>query len=142
MATTVLITCEVVTRYLFRQPFGWSVEVSEWALLAMTFLGAGWVLRQDGHVRVDVLVNALGGRTRAIADLAAALVSFAVCALALFYTTKTTFGEYQSGVMTIQLLRFPRFWLLAFIPLGFLFLALEWLRQLLRALEALRHARG
>lgn len=136
----ILITCEVISRYLFRQPLGWSVEFSEWALLGITFLGAGLVLRRDGHVRVDIVINALRGRVRAAVDLIAVFICLGVSLLAFYYTMKTTYYEYQSGVVTIQVVRFPRFWLLTLIPLGFFFLAIEWLRKLLVAIDAFTKA--
>ena len=137
LGTTALITAEVVSRYFLGRPLGWSVEISEWALLAITMLGAALVLRNDGHVRVDLVIRALPTRARRVVAVLAALIGFCVTALACYYTARTAYGEYVEGILTIHVLKFPRFWLLLFFPLGFLFLALEWLRQLLVSVEAL-----
>ena len=137
LGTTALITLEVVSRYFLGRPLGWSVEVSEWALLAITFLGAAMVLRNDGHVRVDIVTRALPPNARRVASVAASAIGFSVSLLACYYTAKTAYGEYLAGILTIHVLKFPRFWLLMFFPLGFLFLTLEWLRKLLVGIEAL-----
>ena len=137
LGTTALITTEVVSRYFLGRPLGWSVEISEWALLAITMLGAALVLRNDGHVRVDLVIRVLPTRARRVVDVLAALIGFCVTALACYYTARTAYGEYVEGILTIHVLKFPRFWLLLFFPLGFLFLALEWLRKLLVSIEAL-----
>ena len=141
LGTTALITAEVVSRYFLGRPLGWSVEISEWALLAITMLGAALVLRNDGHVRVDLVIRALPTRARRVVDVLAASIGFCVTALACYYTAKTAYGEYVEGILTIHVLKFPRFWLLLFFPLGFLFLALEWLRKLLVSIETLMTGR-
>jgi TRAP-type C4-dicarboxylate transport system permease small subunit len=56
---TLAICAEVLLRYGFTSPILWVVEPSEYALLWITFLGAAWVLRHGGHVRVDILLQYL-----------------------------------------------------------------------------------
>ena len=41
---------------------------------AVVVLGAAWALRDDGHVRVDVLAQRFSPRTRAWVDLAGSLL--------------------------------------------------------------------
>ncbi|MDP3768569.1 MAG: TRAP transporter small permease subunit, partial [Dehalococcoidia bacterium] len=47
---------EVFMRYLFNQPTRWVIEFSEYMLLYMALLAGAWVLKQEGHVRVEMLV--------------------------------------------------------------------------------------
>lgn len=54
---TLAICVGVALRYGFNRPLAWVDEISEYALLWMTFLGTSWVLRQGGHVRVDILMQ-------------------------------------------------------------------------------------
>lgn len=47
----------------------------QWYLFSMLFLlGAAWVLREDGHVRVDVLYGQLSVRGRSIINIAGTLL--------------------------------------------------------------------
>lgn len=46
---------EVVARYGFNRPTVWSIDVSFMCNGAMFLLGAGYTLRMDRHVRIDVL---------------------------------------------------------------------------------------
>lgn len=138
---TIAITAEVVSRYVFRQPLGWTTEVSEWLLLAITFLGASMVLRNEGHVRVDLLLRIAPVRVRRVMDVASAVLGLTICAVATFYTAKTAYGEYAQNVLTINVLKFPRFWLLSFFPLGFLFLSVEWALKLIVRTEAMLRGR-
>jgi TRAP-type C4-dicarboxylate transport system permease small subunit len=59
MALMVYTVADVVLRYLFNQPFSGSLEVTEFAMAAIVFLGiayCGWV---GGHVAVDILERPL-----------------------------------------------------------------------------------
>ena len=59
MALMVYTVADVVLRYLFNRPFSGSLEVTEFAMSAIVFLGiayCGWV---GGHVAVDILERPL-----------------------------------------------------------------------------------
>src|SRR3972149_5915818 len=56
---TLAVCAEVLLRYGFHTPISSGGEISEYALLWMTFLGSSWVLRNGGHVRVDILLQFL-----------------------------------------------------------------------------------
>ena len=45
VAMMLVVCAEVLLRYGFNSPISWVVEISEYALLWITFLGAAWVLR-------------------------------------------------------------------------------------------------
>jgi TRAP-type C4-dicarboxylate transport system permease small subunit len=56
MAYTVL---DVVMRYCFNNPFSSSLEVTEFAMSAIVFLGIAWCGWIGGHVAVDILERPL-----------------------------------------------------------------------------------
>ena len=49
------VCLEVVLRYFFSAPLLGMIQFSEIGLLYIAFLGAGWNLRRDGHVRIEVV---------------------------------------------------------------------------------------
>ena len=53
------ITYDVLTRYFLNFASPWAFDLSEYALVWITFLGAPWVLLQDRHVRIELLVDVL-----------------------------------------------------------------------------------
>ncbi len=60
-----LVTVDVVLRYLFHISFI-AVQELEWHLFALIFLlGGGYTLRHNAHVRVDVIYQRLGKKVRA-----------------------------------------------------------------------------
>ena len=60
------INYEVFMRYFLNRPTLWTLEISEYSLVYITFLGAAWVLRKDGHVKIDLLVRVLKPRSQII----------------------------------------------------------------------------
>ncbi len=64
-----VVFVDVVMRYAFRTSFVFTQEM-EWHLFAFIFLmGAGYTLLHDGHVRVDIIYQRLGLKSRAVVNL-------------------------------------------------------------------------
>jgi TRAP-type mannitol/chloroaromatic compound transport system permease small subunit len=64
----------VALRYAFGFGSLWMQESLHYLLAILVLLTAGWTLRSDGHVRVDIFYAAAAPRTRAKVDLAGALL--------------------------------------------------------------------
>jgi TRAP-type mannitol/chloroaromatic compound transport system permease small subunit len=76
---------EVLSRYVFNSPTNWAHE-GMFLMFGMQYmLAAGWTLREDGHVRVDVIYVHLPDRAKAVLDLITSSLFF-VFALALLWT--------------------------------------------------------
>lgn len=69
-----VVFANVVMRYFFQASFVFLHEL-EWHLFAIIFLlGGGYTLLKDGHVRVDIIYQRLGPRSRAWINLAGVLL--------------------------------------------------------------------
>lgn len=64
-----LITYDVVLRYVFNSPLDWQMEVSQFLMLIMVCLGAGYTELYKEHVNVTLFYEKWSPRTRAIVDL-------------------------------------------------------------------------
>jgi len=61
---------DAIMRYFFSRG-SIAMQEMEWHLFAMVFLfGIAYGLKEDGHVRVDVLYDSLSPRTKAIINIA------------------------------------------------------------------------
>jgi TRAP-type mannitol/chloroaromatic compound transport system permease small subunit len=63
-----IVMFEVIARYVFNRPTIWAWDVNVQLLALMATLGGGYVLLNDDHVRVDILVAKFSSRKRAILD--------------------------------------------------------------------------
>lgn len=72
-AIFVLFILQIFTRYVIRQPLGWTLEACLIAWLWLVFWSAAFTLRHDDHVRFTVLADAANpGLKRFFAVISAA----------------------------------------------------------------------
>ena len=83
LAVVLLQFVLVVARYVFGFGSIWLTETVIYAHAASFMLAAAWTLRVGGHVRVDIFHADVSPRTRAMVDLAGALVLLLPFALVL-----------------------------------------------------------
>jgi len=132
----------VVARYFFGQPMGWVIEISEYIILYITFLVAAWVLREDGHVKMDFVLSRLNPKNRALLYVVTSVISLGICLILSWFATKVTLYQYQVGYFTVTLLELPKFIFTAVIALGSLLLSLQFLRKIYGHLTSWKASKG
>ncbi|MBV9347294.1 MAG: TRAP transporter small permease [Pseudolabrys sp.] len=70
---------QVVSRYVFNNPLGWTDEASVFFWVWGTLWGAAFVLREKNEIRFDIFYSALSEKTRA-----RAAVITGICCIVLF----------------------------------------------------------
>lgn len=147
------VTYEVVMRYLFNRPTSWVVDIAALVTLYFTFMGAAWLLKEDGHVYMDLLLMHLKVKARSIVNIINSLLGAFVCFVLTVYGAKVTWEHFNEGVYTWGALSLPSALSLFLIPIGFFLLFFQFLiraynsrlveeplRQELRAEEELESA--
>ena len=120
---------EVFMRYLFNAPTRWVIEFSEYMLLYMALLAGAWVLKGEGHVKVEMLVDVLPRKTRTILHTVTSWVGAGVCGLFLWYSTYLTWETFWSGEVLFRAVHVPKWAVLISIPIGLLLLVLQFIRR-------------
>lgn len=69
---------QIISRYVLRDPYGWTIEASLIAWLWIVFWGSGFLIDNRDHVRFDLFYVRAGPRLRRVF----ALISVAAIALA------------------------------------------------------------
>ena len=87
-AALVLLICyDVFSRYALSHTSAWTMEL-EWHLFALIFLlGAGYALRHDKHVRVDLFYASFSARDKALVNLLGGLLFLLPLCVVLMYAT-------------------------------------------------------
>ncbi len=129
MAIFFSVCAELFMRNLFNRPQIWSVEVSEYAMLYITFLGAAWLLREEGHVRVDIVLDLLKPRSQSLLNGITFFFGIIVCAVLVVYGAWSTWLHYQKGLRTFTALTPMKWPFLIIIPLGSLMLLIQFIRS-------------
>lgn len=131
-ALVVLVVLDVTARYLRLFSMPWSFDTTEYMLYAITFLGAPWVLREEGHIAIELFVERLAPGPRRLVQRVADLLGATVCAVIVVFACKVTWHSYESGVLVHKSLIFPEWWVYAGIPPVMLILLGIYLRRLRR----------
>ncbi len=129
---TVLIVIDVGARSARIFTLPWSLEATEYMLYAITFLGAPWVLREEGHIAIELVVERLAPRTRAHVRRLANVIGAAVCAILFFYACRVLWRSYEAGTMVQKSFVFPEWLVFVIVPPVMLILFGIYLRLVVR----------
>jgi len=131
-ALAALICLDVASRTLKLFPTPWTFDVCQHLLCAITFLGAPWVLRENGHIAIELVVERLASPARAAARRAADAVGAATCLLLLVFSCRVLWLAYAAGSLVFESFAFPEWYLYVLPPPVFALLLALYLRSLLR----------
>ena len=131
-AMMVTITIDVVLRNLGYQSSAHFFTFTEYALLLVPCLGAPWLVREKGHVYVEILFMYLGPRQRRALRYVIGVLCVAVCLVLAWYGAEVTIRDYLGNEKDVRSLDMPRWMVVGFIPLSFAMMAVEFTRYLVR----------
>ena len=127
---TLAVCADIILRNFLHKPLVWVFEITEYLLLYMTFLGAAWVLKREGHVHVDILVNRMSKKAQAGLGVITSLIGIIICGTFVLYGAEVSWDYFTRGVVsTKSLLGFPYAPVLMIIPIGSFFLLLQFVRR-------------
>jgi C4-dicarboxylate transporter, DctQ subunit len=132
VAMVVAVAYEVVMRYAFNQPTRWVIEFSEYALVYVAYLAGAWVLKEEGHVKVEFVVEMLPAGFQRFLHVLTSLVGAAVCGTIAWVGTQFAFELFQSGEVLFRSIQMPKWAILAVVPFGMLLLAIQFVRRAFR----------
>jgi C4-dicarboxylate transporter DctQ subunit len=131
------VCLEVLMRYFLNSPLQWVIELTEYSLLYITFLGTAWLLKSEGHITVDIITIQLSPKTQARLKIFSSLIGIFVSLCLIWYGFEVSWSNYKDGIYNITLLEFPRAPILAIIPIGSLLLLLQFIRAACQSLAFL-----
>lgn len=125
----VSVTLNVIMRYFFSRPLLWVHEIAEISLLYMTFLATAWVLKNEGHVGMDLLIEWLSPKYQLFLNIVTSFISAIVCLVITWYGVPVVWAYYVKGTYQLSLLELPTALFLAVVPVGCFLLFIQFLRR-------------
>jgi TRAP-type C4-dicarboxylate transport system permease small subunit len=139
----VIVCLQVFARYLPIPPILWTTDLAIYCLLALGFLGIGWLLRKGAHVAIDIVVEALPVKGKNLVGVVTSLTGAATTFIVIYYSLLVTTNQFERGIfITGSVFNMPKWILLAFIPIGFFFAFIEFLVLLRSHVLALKNNGG
>ncbi len=131
-ATLVWLMISVVTSVVMRnlgiQPFAWLFTSAEYGLLYITMLGAPWLVREKGHVHIELVTAALPPGIRRVVSRAVALGCVAVSGILAWYGLELFLTNIERNDYDVRAYFYPRWLLTITFPIAFSFMAIEFAR--------------
>jgi len=78
-AMMAIVIYGIVRRYVLNSPVSWVAEITEFMVVALTYLTLAYIQDRKGHVRIEFLVIRLSKKTQLLLGIITSL-----CALAIF----------------------------------------------------------
>jgi len=130
MFVTIGTCVDVLLRYSFNRPISWMLELTEYAMLYIPFLGAAFVLKEDGHIRIDLVITFLSERSRGWLNVVTSFVGGVVMLTYTWFGAQVTLDYFKRGVPSLESLKIPMFLILMIIPIGGFLFSIQFFRQM------------
>ncbi len=130
---------EVIARYVFNSPTNWAHEAMFLMFGTQYLIAGGFCLRENAHVRVDVIYSQLSKRTRAIMDVITSVFFFVFTVTLL--TTGWIFFHDSFEINEVSFTEWGiQYWPIKFaLPLGAALLIAQGISQLIKDIAVLRY---
>ena len=130
-----VVTFDVILRYGFNTSWNGVEEVAEIVIIYAVMAGTAWVLKEDGHVGIDVFVTLMKPRGQVIARSITSITGAIVCALLAFCTSISVIQQLDLWTYDMRTLNIPFFWYMLPIPFAMLLLCYEFIRKSVKYIQ-------
>jgi len=138
LIATLISAGNALARYALGESSNAWLEIQWYLFGAMFLLAAGYTLKHNGHVRIDILYNRFGPRGQAWIDLVGGLLFLLPMAVLLAWLAWPMFMDawatHEMSPDAGGLLRWP---VKLLLPVGFFLLALQGLAEVIKRLGVL-----
>jgi C4-dicarboxylate transporter, DctQ subunit len=135
-------TCvEIISRYVFRHSILGIVDLTEYSLIGVGFLAAAWVLRKNGHVKMDLLLNKLPPIGQVILNTITSIIAAVICLIIIYFGVVTALDSFLTNYRFLKILNIPAYPIIGIVTFGFVLLFLELIRKILAYINELRNIR-
>jgi len=131
---TLITSYEVIMRYIVKRPTIWAWDLNIQLFAALTMLGGGYALLHNAHVSVDVFVQSMTPKKRALLDLITSFFFFLGCAVLLIGGGEMAWASWTSRELMPTIWAPPYYTMRVMIPVGTFFLFLQGIAVFLKNL--------
>lgn len=130
----ILAVLEVIARTAFNHPTKWSLAFSQFMLLYAIFLGSAYCFQENGHIRVDILLDHVPKKARAILNVMGLSMASVFVGVLGWQAYNTTVMSARFDWLTITTLQIPSAYLYIIIFIGSILMLLALISQMAESL--------
>lgn len=129
-ALVLTTTWQVLSRYIGGSPQMWPTDIAAYALVFLTFMGMGVLLRDDGHIRIDIVYLKLPRMAKLILDAVMHLIGVVTLITVTYFAFKLDISYFEKQTFLIGSVFYtPKYLIFSFIPIGLAITAIEFIRR-------------
>lgn len=129
VSVTLLLLVEVVARYILHRPTAWAFDSATYAVLYLAFLGTALVLKEESHVKIEIITSNFSAKTQALITSITSVIACLSCGIFSWQATKVTWQAYQAGYFIDRSMAVPRHFIFWVIALGTFLLCMQFARR-------------
>lgn len=128
-----IIFFEIMSRTFLGVSRLWVIEVAEYALVYLTFLGAPYLLEKNQHVAIDLIYDSVRPGARRILAIINSSLGGLLCLALAYAGLQVVLDQISTGVREASVMAPKKFWIsMVFAPV-MLLLALQFIDKVCRA---------
>ncbi|RTE64503.1 TRAP transporter small permease [Amphritea opalescens] len=127
---TFFISADVIFRSFGVRLFSGTVELSEYALLAIGLLCAPWVYKRGSNLKVDILIANKSDNFKKYHAVLVDVVILFTCLFVFYYGAYSFFESIERDTYVYKMLVFPEWYINWIIPVSMLLVSTEALYRL------------
>lgn len=120
-----VISADVLGRYVFNQPLQGAYELSESLLVFVVFMGFAYTQHEKGNIRVQMVSSRLPARWRPLLDFLAHALGLAIFALITYETGRHAGAAWLEGERSAGIVHVPLYPARFAVAVGCFFLSLQ-----------------
>lgn len=139
LAIGVIVTYEVIARWVFGAPTIWAQEITVYLLIACAFVGLAPTMHAGEHIRIDLLFKRFREGGRSAVELLACLCIAAYAGIAAWGGYEMAAQSFKYGRKSLTLLAVPVWIPQLVVPIGAAMLLIV---AIVRAWQVVKQLRG
>jgi TRAP-type C4-dicarboxylate transport system permease small subunit len=133
-----IISYEVVCRYVFNSPTRWTQEVSIYLFMWTMLAASSYTLQVGKHVRVDLVIEHMQPKTRNIFEVITGVIGMIYCAIISVQAYEMLHMSIKYEKLSATLLRVPLWIPQSALLIGFVLLTFQFLLIVLKSIMEAR----
>ncbi|WP_313164878.1 TRAP transporter small permease [Sedimentibacter sp.] len=117
------------SRFALNKPLSNLVEYSTYSLLYVTFLGSPKILKNKGHINLDIVINYLPEKANNVLSMIVNVAGTIISACIFYFGLLVVTDNYNFKIKVMDSMATPMWLLTIVIPVGMFFITIQYVRN-------------
>lgn len=117
------------SRFALNKPLSNLVEYSTYSLIYVTFLGSPKILKNKGHINLDIVTNYLPAKANNILSMVVNVAGTVISAVIFYFGLLVVTDNYNFKIKVMDSMGTPMWLLTVVIPIGMFFITVQYVRN-------------